>query len=125
MARVGGEEFAVILPGANLVESYEIAKRLRASIEEVGVARDDGSVQRVTASIGVAQWLIGESMQQIYARTDGALYEAKKSGRNQVLLAAESDFGGRCESAQEAVIAVQFPSADQPVCGTERRRIVA
>ena len=125
LARAGGGEFAVIVPGANLVESYEIAKRLRASIEEVGVARDDGSVQRVTASIGVAQWLIGESMQQIYARTDGALYEAKKSGRNQVLLAAESDFGGRCESAQEGVIAVQFPSADQPVCGTERRRIVA
>ena len=125
LARVGGEEFAVILPGANLVESYEVAKRLCACIEKVGVMRNDGSVQRVTASIGVAQWLIGESMQQIYARTDGALYEAKKSGRNQVLLAAESDFGGRCESAQEGVIAVQFPSADQPVCGTERRRIVA
>ncbi|MEX1661747.1 GGDEF domain-containing protein [Thioclava sp. 15-R06ZXC-3] len=117
LARVGGEEFAVILPGATLVDSYEIAKRLRACIEDVRVAREDGSVQRVTASIGVAQWIAGESMHEIYARTDGALYEAKKLGRNRVLLATGQGFGERIDRMGELVSDAPFPPSAEAVCG--------
>jgi len=100
-----------------LVDSYEIAKRLRACIEEVRVAREDGSVQRVTASIGVAQWIAGESMHEIYARTDGALYEAKKLGRNRVLLATGQGFGERIDRMGELVSDAQFPPSAEAVCG--------
>ncbi len=79
----------------------------------------------MTASIGVAQWLVGASMQQIYARTDGALYEAKKLGRNRVLLAKGQGFGERIETLMEPVIEAQFRSAERPDCVAERRRVVA
>ncbi|HET6550575.1 MAG TPA: GGDEF domain-containing protein [Solirubrobacter sp.] len=81
--RVGGEEFLVVLPDAGLVQGREVAERLRAAIE---AARPCGL--HVTASVGVAA-ASGDGVvyERLYRDADGALYEAKRAGRNRVVAA--------------------------------------
>ncbi|MBI2566172.1 MAG: diguanylate cyclase [Candidatus Schekmanbacteria bacterium] len=87
-ARLGGEEFAIVLPQTTLAGGIVIAERLRKTVEEhsfLGLGADD-PVLAVTVSIGVA--VIDpegdESNARLMARADEALYLAKKSGRNRV-----------------------------------------
>ncbi|KEO56523.1 diguanylate cyclase [Thioclava pacifica] len=87
LARVGGEEFAVLLPGADLEAAFEVGERLRQAVAEASLAMLKGHRVPVTASVGVAQWHPGESLQEVYVRTDRALYRAKGKGRNQVMVA--------------------------------------
>jgi diguanylate cyclase (GGDEF)-like protein len=77
IARVGGEEFAVLLPNCALADAAGVLERLRA-------ATPSGA----TASVGVAERLPGESASDILARADEALYEAKDSGRDRLHAAA-------------------------------------
>ena len=83
--RLGGEEFLVLLPGAELDVAAELATRLRATVAENTVA---GGV-RVTISLGVAASQRGEPFdyEATFEKADGALYEAKREGRDQVCLA--------------------------------------
>lgn len=90
LARIGGDEFAVILPGARLTEGLEAAERLRAAVAALGFEGQQAPGLRVTVSIGVAEWECGEELRSLYARADGALYAAKNRGRNRVLLAQPS-----------------------------------
>jgi diguanylate cyclase (GGDEF)-like protein len=82
-ARVGGEEFALLLPGAPLAGAVELAERLRAAIAaapvDVGIAR-----LSVTASLGCATLAPGERPEALLARADARLYEAKRDGRDRV-----------------------------------------
>lgn len=78
--RWGGEEFLVLLPGLTAEQADVVAERLRQHIE----AEDFPGAGRCTASIGVAQHLPGESMEELIARVDEALYLAKETGRNRV-----------------------------------------
>lgn len=71
LARIGGDEFAVAMPGCSLAEAVELADQLRAALP-------DG----VTCSIGVAEWSGSESAADLLARADQALYAAKNSGRD-------------------------------------------
>lgn len=82
--RIGGEEFAILLPETERDGAYQAAERIRQKIEEslIGV---DGDLLRVTASFGVATWAgFGESLQGVLNRADAALYSAKRLGRNRV-----------------------------------------
>jgi len=82
--RIGGEEFAILLPETERDGAYQAAERIRQKIEEslIGV---DGALLRVTASFGVATWAgFGESLQGVLNRADAALYSAKRLGRNRV-----------------------------------------
>jgi diguanylate cyclase (GGDEF)-like protein len=81
VARLGGEEFLVLLPGVRLPQAATLAERLRASIAR---ARLTNGV-RVTASFGVAEVQPGDGIESLIARADGALYEAKANGRDQVV----------------------------------------
>jgi diguanylate cyclase (GGDEF)-like protein len=85
--RIGGEEFAVLLPDTSANEALEIAERLRSALAALQLHEQDTPVP-LTASFGVA---IGSDTDSgpdgLYARADAALYEAKRSGRNKVLLA--------------------------------------
>ncbi|MBS3821777.1 MAG: diguanylate cyclase [Planctomycetes bacterium] len=84
VGRYGGEEFAVILPNQNSRETAVVAERLRATIESWPMP----NVQ-VTASIGVSAaspMMIGDVMQDLIKSADEALYEAKETGRNRVVL---------------------------------------
>ncbi len=85
-ARYGGEEFVVVLPGTTLVAALEVAERLRHGVAELSLI----SVPQVraTVSIGAAQYLDGESVDQLLERADRAVYEAKRGGRNQVRVLA-------------------------------------
>ncbi len=87
-ARYGGEELALILPHTDLEGAYIIAERIREAIEALSVRRiDGGEPLRVTASVGVAAATDGDK-DQLVARADGALYEAKRSGKNRTVRAA-------------------------------------
>ena len=88
VARYGGEEFAVILPGMNREETLAMAQTIRETIEGFTVSYDGVSVS-MTVSIGVSCILpeFGQSVEEIIAHADKALYAAKESGRNQVMSA--------------------------------------
>jgi diguanylate cyclase (GGDEF)-like protein len=80
--RIGGEEFAVLLPQAHLHEATELAERLRVALAEMEVKVDELTI-KVTASFGVAAVDVeNESVADAMQRADTALYQAKSSGRN-------------------------------------------
>jgi diguanylate cyclase (GGDEF)-like protein len=87
--RWGGEEFAVVLPGTDLAGGTQLAERVRQAIEIRELAAEDGSPLPVTASFGVAVFPQTGSLEGLIAAADGALYEAKRTGKNRVVAAAE------------------------------------
>lgn len=84
VGRLGGEEFALILSGQDLVQAVEVAERCRKSIEMQEIVLLDGTVLNVTASFGVAVAQRGVSMEEVARLADNALYLSKQRGRNQV-----------------------------------------
>jgi diguanylate cyclase (GGDEF)-like protein/PAS domain S-box-containing protein len=83
-ARVGGEEFALILPGATLAAALEFAERLRRKVENTPALYEGQSI-RYTVSIGVAAMEAADAHAgAALVRADSALYRAKQGGRNRV-----------------------------------------
>lgn len=78
VGRFGGEEFLVVLPGADAKAALEIAERIRAQVEAAGKEMD------VTASVGAATLGPGEPLESGIVRADEAMYQAKAAGRNAV-----------------------------------------
>lgn len=87
-SRYGGDEFCILLPGADLDEAQTIAERIRERFERVRLAHDAREVA-ATVSIGVAE-VEGpaETLDSVIGRADVALYTAKRTGRNRVCAAA-------------------------------------
>ncbi len=90
-ARIGGEEFAVILPKTPLLGATTVAETLRTSFAQLKLEKKakSESLGTITVSIGVAQYRSGEPIEDLVNRADKALYFAKNAGRNRV--ATESD----------------------------------
>lgn len=86
LGRIGGEEFAIFLPNTGLEEAEMVAKRLRAAVEQQPLSGEEGGIV-LTASIGVTLCLRGEAPESAMHRADGAMYLAKKKGRNRVEVA--------------------------------------
>jgi len=87
LGRLGGEEFAVVLPEADQKAATHTAERLRLAVEGLQFPFEDGSVLRITTSVGIAGMaLTGESLDSLLARADSALYAAKHQGRNRVVV---------------------------------------
>lgn len=84
-ARLGGEEFLIVLVKSDLESCVQLAERVRSAVPTLRFS--SASNLSVTVSIGVAQFSAGESLDQLLARADDALYQAKHSGRNRVCLA--------------------------------------
>jgi len=94
-ARYGGEELIAILPGVELTVCEAVAERIRRSVSECRITRRSTGelLPAITVSIGIAQFRPGESMAELIERCDGALYLAKRTGRNRVV--TESRLEGR------------------------------
>lgn len=88
VARIGGEEFAVLLLGSSTERAATVAERIRATAESSSVSSPDGRALTYTVSIGVAQLLSEDSHDlAVFGRADAALYAAKAAGRNRVVSA--------------------------------------
>lgn len=85
LARIGGEEFVLVLPGLDGPAAAARAEELRRSVANESFRVDEESLA-LTCSFGVAARMQGESMQALMERADKALYRAKAAGRNQVIL---------------------------------------
>ena len=83
--RYGGEEFTLILPGADSQTAKSIAERLRLDFSIQRVLVKDGVMTGATISIGVGQLHPGEDSDALFEHTDRALYRAKSNGRDQVV----------------------------------------
>lgn len=85
-ARWGGEEFVALLPDTDLPGTLNVAEQLRKNIEDTPIPLDDGSITKVTASLGVNAVRLSpnSSVSDFLAGADEALYAAKASGRNRV-----------------------------------------
>jgi diguanylate cyclase (GGDEF)-like protein len=98
VARVGGDEFGLLLPGAGTHYAVGIATRLRELLacRPLVLRGQPEIIERFTLSIGVAAWHADSSTARWFARADAALYEAKRRGRNRVV------FDIRDQSASKA-----------------------
>jgi diguanylate cyclase (GGDEF)-like protein/PAS domain S-box-containing protein len=96
--RLGGEEFAVLLPGDNEVAALAAAERLRQNVANEAASTSAGAIT-VTISIGVTLFRAGDSShEQPLRRADQALYRAKQAGRNRV----EADFAAELKPGDAA-----------------------
>ena len=83
--RMGGEEFAVLLPETDLEQASIVAERLRKQVAETWLDIGDGSTLNCTLSIGVATMTDQKTdLENLLHQADTALYAAKNSGRNKV-----------------------------------------
>ena len=90
LARVGGEEFAVLLPETEATQSLAVAERLRQIVSTTAVPLDDKETTHITVSIGIATAREDDNdLDKLLGRADRALYEAKRTGRDKVCLAEQ------------------------------------
>lgn len=82
IARWGGEEFVIMLKNITVDEAKIIIEKVRVNIQNSIIKENI----KVTASFGLTKYIIGEDSKEIFKRSDDALYEAKKSGRNRVVV---------------------------------------
>jgi len=87
LARVGGEEFLVVLPLTGLGDALQLAERLRQTLALTTVAVEGGGVIFLPASFGLAELLPDEGHAEWFNRVDAALYQAKEKGRNTLVAA--------------------------------------
>ncbi len=88
IGRMGGEEFAILLPETDQQQGLEVAERLRVAIADMKIPMKDGLPVQITVSIGVASVVSDDdNMDILLNRADEALYQAKKNGRNRVCVA--------------------------------------
>jgi diguanylate cyclase (GGDEF)-like protein len=83
LCRVGGEEFAIVLPQTRLSLGLELAESIRAAVQG-SVCEFGGTPIPATLSLGVAELTAGETPESLYQRADERLYAAKHGGRNRV-----------------------------------------
>jgi diguanylate cyclase (GGDEF)-like protein len=88
VGRIGGEEFAILLPGAAADQAWRLCDRLREAQSDAPIPLPSGEEIRSTLSGGVAVAVSGETIERLMARADRALYQAKRQGRDRDRLAA-------------------------------------
>lgn len=92
LARIGGEEFVVLLPGANIDGARIVGEALRSNVEDAGIEHATSDVHHfVTLSIGISVMMPteGEPVQGFFESADNALYQAKEAGRNRVMVSGD------------------------------------
>jgi diguanylate cyclase (GGDEF)-like protein len=113
VARYGGDELMIIVRG-DAVTAATLGERVRTAVEKLEIEPSVLASARVTVSIGFASLSVGDSAETFFARADGALYEAKRLGRNRV---AKADADGRYytprrKASVEPRVESRLPSSD-------------
>jgi diguanylate cyclase (GGDEF)-like protein len=128
--RYGGEEFLLMLPETTLEDAMQFAERVRLGIERLQF-RDISSELKVSVSIGVAQFRLGETIGQTVTRADEALYTAKSSGRNRVVNHGQTvellrDLHEANAGAADAPLQLELTDTSQcdPLTGLLGRRVL-
>jgi diguanylate cyclase (GGDEF)-like protein len=98
LARWGGEEFLLVMPDTSIAAAQVVLDRLRAHIAQEATWVDC-PLGRVTFSAGVTLQLQGQSLDVTAHRADGALYEAKRRGRDRVVTAIGATFCPPCSGS--------------------------
>lgn len=88
VARLGGEEFGIILPGANSLQGFEICETLRRALGAEQIDIGNGETVTMTVSAGVAMFTCAQHREDVMRAADIALYQAKGTGRDRLVLAA-------------------------------------
>ena len=101
-ARIGGEEFVLLLEGWDILDAYHEAERLRIAIQENQISGPWGTLG-VTISLGVAEHVIGQGVDQLLKHADVALYAAKTGGRNRSVATQASAASDRPQSEPQPV----------------------
>lgn len=88
VGRLGGEEFAILLPDTNLDGAFAVAEHIRQAIERGKIRRLDSNanIEGITISIGISHRKKNEKLEDLIARADKALYTSKKEGRNRITI---------------------------------------
>ncbi|MDD2734883.1 MAG: GGDEF domain-containing protein [Desulfuromonadaceae bacterium] len=81
--RIGGEEFAIVLPETKIQEAVKAAERVRGNLENT-IVLHEGNEFFITASIGVSAYRVGDTRESMLNRADQAMYNAKEIGRNRI-----------------------------------------
>ncbi|HYL06632.1 MAG TPA: diguanylate cyclase [Thermoanaerobaculia bacterium] len=90
IGRYGGEEFLVVLPETDIAGAVSVAEKIRSLVQKTSVPMEDGTMVRVTISIGLASLRDGQPRQEratardLIGAADRSLYQAKNKGRNRV-----------------------------------------
>ncbi len=95
LARYGGEEFVIVLPGASLRNALKKAQRLRKAIAGTHYTTDKekgGKGLSITVSIGASSFSKKDSVSTVIDRSDQALYQAKRTGKNRVVSEEDMEF---------------------------------
>ena len=104
--RYGGEEFTVILPETKVEGAQVVAERIRERFETEAQSPEPGEIIHNTVSIGVAQYKPREKVESLIQRADAAMYAAKRTGKNRVVLSAHD------------------PNPDKPVVAKRKSRFI-
>lgn len=96
VARIGGEEFAILLPASSIEAAQHLMNELCSSFKTLDFPEQPD--YQVSVSIGLAQWHFDESFTELYQRADRALYRAKQEGRGRVCLGKAKDENSETES---------------------------
>ncbi|MBP2305490.1 diguanylate cyclase [Azospirillum melinis] len=85
IGRIGGEEFAILLPDSSRADGVAIAERLRSGLAALAIEMSDGRSFQLTGSFGLTEVrALGDTVESVLGRADQALYRAKALGRNRV-----------------------------------------
>lgn len=85
--RLGGEEFALVLPRMGLREAMAVGERMRSAVEKLAMVVEGGALLRVTISVGIGfRERAGSDLREMVSLADTAMYEAKRAGRNRVMV---------------------------------------
>ena len=91
VGRLGGEEFAILLPHTSLEAAFATAERIRQRLLTTMVSLTEATRITVSASFGVAAFIADDTLEDLLSRADAGLYRAKRAGRDRVVAAEASD----------------------------------
>jgi diguanylate cyclase (GGDEF)-like protein/PAS domain S-box-containing protein len=125
VARIGGDEFAVLLPETDAEAAIEVAEKLVAAVHGNGRVTTDAGHIAVTASVGITSWdaTVAVDAEQLLAEADIAMYDAKAAGRNRAALFERgrqrhveiANRGNRLTELRDAVTNERFVLHAQPI----------